>query len=240
VGDTAAPTHAILALEESRMSAFLETVWECETTETETFHCPRCDCPRDATRHSVRARLLVFGRSTVAIGSPSPYLTCSGCGRSWEARTPGLDGDVDRRPTSEDERALWAVVAAVVFSDLSVQATEKRMVAQVIRRYTAESLDELGVDRLLRTARSRWGDPLVRLRKLACVLDPRAKRRIVGAAYLVCTADREIHPQESRLLVRIGEALEMSPRAVRAAIDEAKANVVPRPHPRFRVAPPVG
>lgn len=220
------------------MTTFLETDWECETTDGAAFDCPHCGRPRDATRHEVRPRLLVFGRSAMGLGSPATYVTCRECGHSWEERATQLEAAGVRPPTSEDARALWAVVAAVVFSDLSVRPTEKRMVARVIRRYTDQSLDEQGVDRLLRTARSRWGDPLDRLRKLAGVLDPRAKQRIVGAAYLVCTADREIHPQESRLLVRIGDALEMSPRAVRAAIEDAKGTAPPPPRPRFEVGPP--
>ncbi len=153
-----------------------------------------------------------------SFGSPATYLTCGDCGRSWAA----AELDVPGGAASEDERALRAVVAAVVFSDLSIRPTERRMVGRVVERYTGESLDEAGVENLLRTARARWGDPLARLGRLAAVLHPRAKRQIVGAAYLVCTADREMHPEESRLLVRIGEALDMAPREVRAAIEEAK------------------
>lgn len=216
------------------MSAFLETLWDCEPPTAGEFDCPHCHARRSATRRVVRARLAVFGRAAPLPGGTMTYHTCHVCGHSWDGPSTdagaGEEGPVGR-PFSEDERALAAVVAAVVFSDLTVRQTEKRMVRWVMHRYTGETLGEAGVDRLLRTARTRWGDPLARLRRLACVLDASMKRRIVAAAYLVCAADREMHPEESRLLVRIGEALDMSPRAVRSAIEEAKTVEVPAPEP---------
>ncbi|MEJ2503671.1 MAG: TerB family tellurite resistance protein [Gemmatimonadota bacterium] len=76
---------------------------------------------------------------------------------------------------------------------------------------------------MLQRARRRWGDPVARLEKLADVVPASVRRRIVIGAYRVCSADGELHREESRLLDRVGEALNLSPQEVRMALREAKA-----------------
>lgn len=133
-----------------------------------------------------------------------------------------MERDAATTPRSEDERAILGIVAAVIFSDSRIRATEKRAARDVIRRYAGLELRASELESLLRGARRRWGEPVDRLQRLSTLLDDASKRRIVEAAYLVSTADRELHSQESRLIDRIGEALDLPPREVTRAIQRAR------------------
>lgn len=201
------------------MAGIFETRWICEPIPSDRLHCPHCQQPRDVRRVILHPWLAVLGHELARIGRPREFSACQGCGRVY--RVYSADDTVDRDPMSEDERALFAVIAAVIFSDSRVRRTEKHVAREVIRRYTGAIIEPADMDALLRSARTRWGDPIGRLRRLACVLDDAVKLRIIEAAYLVSTADRELHTQESHLLNRIGEALDIPPRDIRRAIQDA-------------------
>jgi uncharacterized tellurite resistance protein B-like protein len=219
------------------MTAIFDTVWTCQSLGEEPFDCPHCGEERDAARAVSRPYLALFGRPLLSLRGEAEYWTCQHCGRTYDRRhlepgaaagpDPGSEFPVrgvagELVTASEDDRAIWYVVAAAVFSDSSIRSAEKRVARNVIRRYTGELLDEQGVNGLLRIARRQWGDPVANLERLGCVLSRAAKARIVAATYEVCTADREVHPEESRLLMRIADALGVGPREVRDFIRAAR------------------
>jgi tellurite resistance protein len=201
----------------------LGTTWTTRPGGDGRFHCPRCHGERDFTRTELRHRLVVLGRTWLPLGPARPFLTCADCGHAFPADDlPTPASAADPQPVlSEDERALLSILAAVVFSDSAVRSAEKRGVAAVVRHYLPEAAG-LDVNDLLRSARRRWGDPIDRLQRLRGLVDEDRRRRIVEAAYLVCTADGELHSEESRLLDRVGAALDLSPRLVRRAVSEAR------------------
>lgn len=209
------------------MSALLGSRWTSERLDSLSFHCPFCGGVRDGVAWGLRRWVAVLDRPLLSLGDGGRYLRCGHCHRTYDelelqaSPVPDGPGGADRT-LSEDERAILSVVAAAIFSDSSIRQSEKRAARTVIRRFTGRDLDAADLRALLRTARQRWGDPVGRLRRLACLLDDSAKRRIVAAAYLVSGADRELHPEETRLLMRMGEALEMTPLSVRQAMREAR------------------
>ena len=231
------------------MPALIGSHWTAEPLEPVPFDCPHCG---DATRGVAwrqRRWVAVLARPLMSLGPGARYIRCERCGRTYDelllrAQPPasaappanhtdvgvghaerGADRGADRggdQVMSEDERAILSVVAAVIFSDSAIRRSEKMAARTVIRRFTRRELDAAGLNALLRTARQRWGDPLGLLRRLAGLLDEAAKRRIVAAAYLVSASDRELHPEETRLLMRMGEALKMTPSSVMRAMREAR------------------
>lgn len=206
------------------MTGIMGSHWRCESTADETFFCPHCSRERTGDVRKLVRWLSLFDRSVLFLGDAGHYITCRVCRRTYDRSEvgAGTGGERNPGPMAEDERAILSVVAAVIYSDSSIRSVEKRAARAVIRRYTGRDLDAGAVTQLVRTSRERWGDPVDGLRRLACLLDESAKRRIVAAAYLVSEADREIHPEESRLLMRIGDALELAPRVVRDAMKEAR------------------
>ncbi len=198
----------------------LGTTWLHRPLDSGRFRCPRCDQERDCQRTELERQLVLAGRPVFRLGPIEGFRTCRTCRHAFPdgaAPSPGTGF-----PTlSEDERALLAVLAAVVFSDSAVRSAEKRGVARVVRLFIPHS-EAFDVNELLRDARRRWGDPIDRLRRLRGLVDEDRRSRIVEAAYLVCTADGDLHPQESRLLERVGAALDLAPRTVRSALRDAR------------------
>lgn len=218
------------------MEELIASRWVCAASGRQSFHCPFCGGLREGEVRTLSRWLAVLGLPVLLLGRVGPFLFCPSCRRTYRRTAelerierPGVSGTSGApggagsgRVLSLDERAILSVVGAVIFSDSSVRPVEKRAARAVIFRYTGRDLDAAALALLLRTSRERWGDPVRRLRRVACLLDESAKRRIVSAAYLISGSDRELHPEEGRLLMRIGEALELPPRAMRAAMAEAR------------------
>lgn len=181
--------------------------------------CPRCRVDRDFTRHAVRRKLVAVGRPIVPLGGTRGYIECDHCGRTFEAaelrpasRTP------PQEILSVDERAIRALVAAAIMADSRVRPSEKQVARDVIERHTGRSLNTVDLDRELQRIRRAIPDPVRYLTGLAPVLSESSKRRILEAAYEIASADQELHPAETRLIVAVGEALEVSPMTVREAM----------------------
>lgn len=204
----------------------LGTTWTCERIGTGRFQCPHCGRDRTVTLTRLHRWLAVLGRPVTRLGGAVDYRTCDGCGHVYPsvgATDPKAEsGDV----LAEDERAFLGVVSAMMLSDSVVRESEKEACREVVRRYTGRPIPSPEVDELLRSARARWGDPVERLARLRCLVPSAVKRRIVEAAYHVCTADGELHREEGRLLHRIGEVLDLGPREVRRALGAAKRRPV--------------
>lgn len=198
------------------------TTWTCQRAGTGRFRCPRCGTERGLTRTRLQRRLTVLGRPVGKLGGVAEYVTCDQCGHAYAAGAAADEALSGPYVMAEDESALLGVLAAMVLSDSAVRQAEKDACREVVRRYLGRSLPPSGVDDLLRSARRRWGDPVARLVRLRCLVPQSVKRRMVEAAYHVCAADGELHREESRLLDRIGSALDLAPREVRRALTDAK------------------
>ncbi len=197
------------------------TVWRREGDSAERFSCPTCGVERPCHRTRLQRRISILGRPLFRMGGPTVFLTCDYCGHAFDAAALAS-------PTqgsgcfAEDEVALVSIVAAVILSDAAVREVEKEAAGAILRRYTGRDLTDPEVAQLLGSARTEWGDPMPRLERLSGLVPPRTRRSLVEAAYLVCTADGDLHRQESRLLDRIGDALDLGPREVRRAIAAAR------------------
>lgn len=191
------------------------TSWRFEPAGGRSFACPRCEGERPAVGTRLRRRLTILGHEVAPLGREREFLTCEACGHAFAA------DPLHRPDLAEDELALLSLVAGVVFSDSVVRRSEKEVSRAVIRRYLGHRPPE-AIDEMLRYARGRWGDPVARLTRLRGLVPTSTRRRLIEAAYLVCTADGELHRQESRLLDRIGEALDLSPREIRHAVAAAR------------------
>lgn len=222
----------------------LGTTWSCVRDGAGRFRCPGCGEERGFTRNRLQRHLMVLGRRVARLGGPEEYATCAECGHAYpyavvavadaaaarDARAAVIEesgGDASASPVvAEDEAALLEILAAVIFSDSAVRSSEKVACREVVRRYSGRAVSAAAMDDLLQSARGRRGDPVARLVRLRCLIPEPMKRRIVESAYHVCTADGELHREESRLLNRIGTALDLAPRQVRRALADAKRHPV--------------
>lgn len=198
----------------------LATAWSWAADGQGRFRCPHCGDERACRRTLLQRRLVVLERAVASLGRPERFLTCQECGHAYSTSRLGA-GD-PRDLLAEDELGLLAIVSAMILSDSAIRGGEKAMARDVILCYTGRRLDADRLEKLLRRARPRWGDPVDRLARLPGLVREQIRRAIVAAAYRVCTADGELHPEESRLLVRMGEALDLGPREIRHALREAK------------------
>lgn len=206
------------------MTALLGTIWRFTTVGGGTFHCPRCDAGRDYTGTRARPFLSFFDRAVVPLSGERTLIACDACGAVYDASVTTMDPAAARVLRSEDQLALEAVLAAMVVSDSTIREVEKVAVQQAVRHHTGRRpTDVAGAVQRLDTTRRRAVDPFERIERIAGALDERTRRRILAAAYRVGAADREMHPQEARLLIRLGEVLDLHPRQVREAMKEGRA-----------------
>jgi len=185
--------------------------------------CPRCRVDRDFVRATTRRHLLFAGRPVLPMGTGRDYMECGRCGRTYEADMLESTTSSKAGPArSVDERAILALVAAAIMADSRVRDREKEVARSVLRRHTGRELAGEDFLRLLREVRREIPNPIRYLARLAPVLTESAKTRILEAAYEIASADRELHPAETRLIVNVGEALEVSPMLVRQAMETVR------------------
>ena len=199
----------------------LGTAWTARPRRPSAFSCPGCGRDGEARRTALQRYVAVLDRRVAKLGASETYVTCRHCGRAY--CEDALDGIRNGGGLSADEAALAGLVAAVVFSDSVVRKAEKEAARRVISAYTGREYPPTEFNEMLQRARRRWGDPVARLEKLAGVVPESTRRRMLIGAYRVCAADGELHREESRLLDRVGDALDLSPRDVRAALRQAKS-----------------
>ncbi|MBW3553009.1 MAG: TerB family tellurite resistance protein [Gemmatimonadetes bacterium] len=200
------------------MAPLLQSQWRFRPVGGGTFHCPRCDRERDYTGTGVRTYLALFGRPLFPTRAEQTLVACDECGAIYDVEITTMDPAAARDVRSEDELALEAVLAGVVFSDSAVRPVEKRVARDAVRHYTHRP--ETGGGERLTVKRRNPADPFERIARLAGILDESSRRRFVAAAYRVCGADRELHSQEARLLMQLGEVLNLGPREIREAMRE--------------------
>lgn len=205
------------------MAPILGTRWRSRPLGGGTFHCPRCDRERDYTATGIGPVLAAFGRRLLRWGAEQTLVACDSCGAIYDVSITTVEPGRAREIRSEDELALEAVLSAAVFSDSTVREVEKQAARHAVRQYAHRAHDDVDSGPgAAAGARRRAPDPFQRLERLAGVLSEPAKRRILAAVYRVCAADRELHPQEARLVMKIGEMLELHPRHVREAMKEGR------------------
>lgn len=181
--------------------------------------CPRCRVSRSFTLTDVRLNLITAGRPFLPLSAAHTFAECAHCGRTFEnqqfvrART-----SEEAIVLSADDRAIHALVAAAIMADSRVRPREKQVARDVIKRHTGRELSTGELERELQRIRREIPDPVRFLRDLAPVLSEGAKTRILEAAYEMASADQELHPAETRLIVAAGEALQVSPMTVREAM----------------------
>lgn len=206
------------------MAAILGTRWHARAIGGGTFHCPRCDHERDYTGTALRPVLTAFGAALFPVGAEQTLVACDGCSAVYDVSITTMDPERARAVRAEDELALEAVLGAVMFSDSRLRPVEREAAEEAVRHYAhrgkAEPEDALTGGW---KARRRAADSFDRVARLCPVLSVAARRRILAAAYRVCAADRELHPQEARLIMRLGETLELHPRQVREAMKEGRS-----------------
>ncbi|MEJ2184370.1 MAG: TerB family tellurite resistance protein [Gemmatimonadota bacterium] len=181
------------------------------------FDCPRCDGSQ-GFRTSARWWLALLGRAILPMGRTERYLECGSCGRTFAARAVAAGG------ASEDEKAVQALVAAVVMADMRVRSREMEVARRVLERYGGRALRAEDLVDELHRLRRRVPKPLRYLTRIAPLLGDRGKMRIIEAVYDVCVADNELHPAETELIRSAGEALDLSPMRVREAMQRAREN----------------
>lgn len=200
------------------MAPLLQSQWRFRPVGGGTFHCPRCDRERDYTGTEVRPYLAVFGKPLFATRGEQTLVACDECGAIYDVGITTMDPAEARAVRSEDELALEAVLAGVVFSDSAIRPVEKQVARDAVRHYTHRP--EIGEGQRLTVKRRDPAEPFQRIARLAGILDEASRRRFVAAAYRVCAADRELHSQEARLLMQLGDVLNLEPRQVREAMKE--------------------
>lgn len=203
------------------MASILGTRWRFRAVGGGTFHCPRCDRERDYTSTHARPFLAIFDQSLLPIAGDRTLIACDACGAVYDASVTMLDPSAAREVRSEDELALEAILAATVFSDSTIREVEKEATHRAVRTYARRPVTPESTPERLDTLRRRGGlPPFERLERISGALTDGTKRRILAAAYSVSAADREMHSQEARLLMRLGEALDLHPRQVRQAMKD--------------------
>ncbi|HKJ93623.1 MAG TPA: TerB family tellurite resistance protein [Longimicrobiales bacterium] len=164
----------------------------------------------------VRRRLSLFGHRTLPLGPRRTFLQCARCGRTFSARA------LANGAASEDEKAVQALVAAVVMADSRIRPREMDAARRVLEQHGGLPLQPNDLADELHRLRRTIPEPLHYLVGVAPLLADAGKLRIVQAVYQVCAADDELHPAETRFIRAVGETLDLSPMRVREAMRSAR------------------
>lgn len=192
------------------------------TTRRGVFECPECAAPRPFARQRVQRRFTVFFVSMLPLDDLGEYIECQHCRCTFRTSVLEIDPAQPRSAFAAEFRpAVLRIMLLMMMEDGRVDISEQRMILDLNRKLTGQSLPLDAIDEHLDAVRAGPGTAPHYARRIAPLLNDQGKEMVLKAAFAVAVADHDVHPSERRLLHDIGRALAMTPAHVRAVIAES-------------------
>lgn len=185
------------------------------------FYCPQCGAGSPYHRKQVRRHFTLYFIPIIPLDERSEYVECATCQGTYHLGVLKFD------PESE-ERALRAafhevtlvILIKMMHADGELASEEIELASEVYAKLTRRPPDP---DLVRRRANALQADTQSVRQYLAAVrgrLNDHGKEQVLRAAVAVAAADGSVAATESRLLLEIGEALEMTRAHVRGVLQE--------------------
>jgi tellurite resistance protein len=188
------------------------------TKESGTFHCPECGGESDYCRKRVRRFFTLYFIPVIPLDLHGEYVECRGCRGTYRCEVLDRDPAKEGAVAAEFHRAIKQVMVDMLLADGVVDDDEVAVVRKVYEKLAGTPLSEADVRAEIARSQAEQRDCIEGIEDMVHLLNDKGKTLVVQAAMLIAKADGEFHEDEKRLVVEIGQALEMPSSRLKAVI----------------------
>jgi uncharacterized tellurite resistance protein B-like protein len=194
------------------------------TRDTGTFYCPGCGTNCTYRYRTRRPFLTLYFIPTIPVGAAEPFVQCDRCRASWDVGVLEMTRESHESSQREQfrEDALRATVL-ITTADGTISEAEIAAIHQVSEHLLQRSIDREELGALCASARRLGIPPVNFIRTVKANWNQEQRTTIVKAAFLACSAEGDLNPEQLQILGQLKEMFDMTDREYEMAIEEALA-----------------
>ena len=179
------------------------------TFEEGSFHCPQCDESQNYRHRKVRKFFTLYFIPLIPLGSAGEYVECRNCKGTFIPRVLEKESQNDEFMAMYEE-AMRHTMIKMMLADGVIDENEKRLVLEIINRFGNNDLDDIQLEELIGEIQKDTNDVTHYLKQISGALNEHGKEIIIQCALHVAFADGDFDESEKQMIIKMGEALEMS------------------------------
>ncbi|MFL2571750.1 MAG: TerB family tellurite resistance protein [Parvicellaceae bacterium] len=179
------------------------------TVKEGSFHCPQCNNDQNFRHRKVRNFFTLYFIPLIPLGSAGEYVECRNCKGTFIPRILE-QGSINDDFMALYENAMRHSMIKMMLADGIIDENEKRLVLDIINRFGNNDLNENELDDLIKEIELDKKDVAHYLKQICSSLNEHGKETIIKCALNIAIADGNFDESEKQMIIKMGEALEMS------------------------------
>ncbi|MFK8111177.1 MAG: TerB family tellurite resistance protein [Rubripirellula sp.] len=192
------------------------------TRDRGNFYCPNCAVTQGYRLRARRPWLTVYFIPTVPVSGAEIFVQCDHCKSTWDVTVLEMDKQSHEIALEEqfrDEAVRSAVL--VVLADDEISENEITALKRIATRTLGREVDREELGRLCSIAQQNRIEATNYVLTVSRRWDPAQRSHALQAMFLAATADGPMAEQQTAILARMRDLLEMTDLEYETAIEEA-------------------
>jgi uncharacterized tellurite resistance protein B-like protein len=191
-----------------------------------SFFCPQCSGERQYKHQHVRRFFTLFFIPLIPLDELGNYVECQACTGTYKPEVLSFDPTAERRRIdAEFHGAIKVVMIHMLLADGEVEDAEIEAIGRVIAQLSGKEPDMALLREQVGSSAVARRNPVDVAHEVAGTLNVAGKEMVIRAAITVALADGVLAPKESKLLMELAGALELSGAHVKGLLMEAGVTV---------------
>ena len=191
------------------------------TPQRGEFYCPQCGDTRQYNWKRVRRFFTLYFIPVIPMDKLGEYIECPSCQGTFDTRV--LEYDPSHEAIQIEALfhvAIKQVMIGMLLADGVIDDSEVAMVQQIYKELTDTELPEQELREEIAEIQTQEIDCLELATHLAPTLNDNGKEITMKAGYRIAAADGHVDPTEIDLLMKIGDALQLSATHIKGILAE--------------------
>tara|TARA_R110002096_G_scaffold169222_1_gene340751 strand:+ start:17552 stop:18214 length:663 start_codon:yes stop_codon:yes gene_type:complete len=202
------------------------------TPQRGEFHCPQCGDTRAYNWKRVRRFFTLYFIPVIPLDQLGEYIECPSCQGTFDTRVLEYDPSHEAiQIQALFHASIKQVMIGMLLADGVIDDSEVAMVLQIYNELTGSELPELELREEITQIQAQQIDCLELAKHLAPTLNDNGKEITMKAAYRIAAADGTVDPSEISLLMKIGQALQLSATHVKGIMSEFQQGAIAHQNP---------
>lgn len=188
---------------------FFGTRGVTSTVKEGDFHCPQCNNSQKFRHRKVRKFFTLYFIPLIPLESAGEYVECRNCKGTFIPRVLEQGNQKDEFMALYEEAMRHSMIK-MMLADGVIDVNEKRLVLDIINRFSNNDLDEIQLENLIGEIQKDTKDVTYYLKQITGSLNEHGKETIIKCALHVALSDGDFDESENQMITEMGEAMEMS------------------------------
>lgn len=191
------------------------------TKATGNFNCPQCEADRGYRHRKVTQFFTLYFIPLIPLGNRGEYVECNHCKGTFVTRVLDNTAAADKKEfMAMYEQAMRHVMVKIMLADGIIDNNEKVMVLSIINKYGHNDMSSFQLDDYIKEVQADASDISTYLKHVGPSLNAHGKEMIIKCALDVAYSDGHFDDSERKLIVEMGNIMEMSSAHVKGIMAE--------------------